>query len=115
MSSEIDSDESGFVIGTVLSIRIEGIMIGAGGPSKGRQVDVSIDASGMDQQLQQCVVRLQMRNIKGLISYVRCREFNPGRQRENSEARGRCRCWARDSWADQIVGKGVYMVENGIT
>ena len=79
MSSGVDSDESRFVIGTILSIRIGGIMIGAGRPSKGQQVDVSMDASGMDQWLQQRVVRLWMRNIKGFISYVRCGEFNPGR------------------------------------
>ena len=50
MSSEIDSDESGLVIGTVLSVRIGGVVIGADGPGKGRQVDISIDASGMDQR-----------------------------------------------------------------
>ena len=76
MSGKIDSDEPGLVIGAILSIRVRDVMIGTSGPNKGRQVDISIDAGGMDQWLQQHVVRLQMVNIKGLVSYMRCGEFD---------------------------------------
>ena len=67
------------MIGAVFSIRIGGIVIGARGPSKGRQVDIPIDACGMDQWFQQRIVRFQMGNIKGLVSYMGCREFDPRR------------------------------------
>ena len=53
--------------------------------------------------------------IEGLVSYVRCGELNLRGQREDRETGSRCRGQVRDSWADQIIGKGVYMVENGIT
>ena len=48
-----------------------------------------IDASGMDQRFQQRVVRLQMGNIKGLVSYMGSGEFDPRRKCENGKARGR--------------------------
>ena len=66
------------MVRTILSIRVGGVMIGAGGPSKDRQVDVSINAGGMDQWLQQCIIRVRMGNIKGVVLDMRCREFNPG-------------------------------------
>ena len=64
------------MVRTILSIRVGGVMIGTSGPSKGGQVDISIDASRMDQWLQQCVIRIWMGNVKGLVSYMRCGEFN---------------------------------------
>ena len=77
MASKIDSDELRLVIGTILSIRVWGVMIGTCGPSKGGQVDIAIDAGRMDQWLQQRIVRFHTGNLKGLVSYMRCGKFNP--------------------------------------
>ena len=49
MSSKIDSDELGFMIGTIFSISERGVMIGSSGPNKGQQVDIPADAGRVDQ------------------------------------------------------------------
>ena len=65
------------MIGTVLSIRERGVMIGTSGPGKGRQVDISTDANGVDQRLEQGIIRVWVGMIEGLILYVGCGELNP--------------------------------------
>ena len=51
MSSEIDSNESGLMIGAILGISERGIMIGSSGPGEGRQVDIPTDTGRVDQWL----------------------------------------------------------------
>ena len=48
MSSKIDSNELGFVIGTVLGIGEGCVVIGSSGPCQGGQVDIPIDVGRVD-------------------------------------------------------------------
>ena len=53
--------------------------------------------------------------IEGLISYMGGGKLDPRGQCENSKTRGRYQGRARNSQTDQVIGKGVYMVEDGVT
>ena len=77
-SNGIDSNELGFVIRAILSIREQCALVNSHHPGKVRQSDIAADASWVNQGFEQGVIGLRMREINWFITNVRRGEFDPG-------------------------------------